>query len=1013
MNGEIGETADAAGAGVERRFLGWDRPALRAAADILCGHYRKEDGTIRLDRAVVVLPGARAGRRLKELLLEGGADQDLVLVPPRVVTVGSLPELLYAPERPLADGVVARRVWAETLRSLPPERLAVVFPRRPDPDALTEWGGLAREVAGLQRDVAGAGLRFRDVAARCGNLHFDDFNRWEVLGQAQTEYEVRLAGLGFSDVDLARIDAPGPALAASAALDRDLWLVGVAQMPGVVRRMVERLAGEGQVVRALVPAPADRADGFDALGCVHPPAWLHAVIPVEDAHLSVQDRPEHQAHEVARTLTAFDGRYAAEEIVVGVPRREVAPYLGESLTDAGAPVHDAAGERVSASGPYRLLAAVADYLDGRSFESLAALTRHPDVGAWLRQHARATDDTTLRDLLAFPDGWLDSLDRFFCEHLPVRLIGGALPGRRGDRHRERVGRLLEHLDDVLGAGPGPARFAGTAGLSVWARAALELLHEVYGARSLDAGDAAHRRLAAALGAIADAAHALRRLPAELDARCTAAAGLRVLLDECGAATIPPDPERAAVELLGWLELHLDDAPVAVVTGVNEPDLPETVSAHAFLPDAVRAQLGLVDNAARYARDAYQLTALLRSRDHVRLIAGRRSAAGDPLRPSRLVLADQPLAVAARIQRFYDPERAPPPLLGDLVFHISSSPRGERSKTNYEIPGPPGGSAGAPPGFVLPPEPVLRAPEPVTRLRVTDFRALLEDPYSFALQRVLDLEPLDDAARELDGRGFGNLAHRVLERFGRSPHASATDPEVVFRALDALLDREAGRRFGRHVHVAVPVQVEQLRARLRRFARWHAGWIADGWEVRSAECATPGEGMAFDVDGEPVYLSARVDRIDYHPATETWAVFDYKTGDTGEDPERTHRKGRGGNKVWVDLQLPLYRRVLPSLQDRDGRPVMAGAPTGPVRLGYLLLPRDLEAETACFADWAAGELEEAEAVARDVVRRLRTEPFRFDRDAPAPRFADPRLEALLGRGQLTAAGDEAAGEEAGP
>ena len=111
-----------------------------------------------------------------------------------------------------------------------------------------------------------------------------------------------------------------------------------------------------------------------------------------------------------------------------------------------------------------------------------------------------------------------------------------------------------------------------------------------------------------------------------------------LLDELSDLSLAPDPDRDAVELLGWLELRLDDAPVAVVTGFNEPILPESVNGHPFLPNSLRERLGLVCNARRYARDAYELTALVHSRERLHVIAGRRSSTGDPLRPSRLAFA---------------------------------------------------------------------------------------------------------------------------------------------------------------------------------------------------------------------------------------------------------------------------------------------------------------------------------------------------------------------------------------
>src|SRR5690606_16318035 len=136
------------------------------------------------------------------------------------------------------------------------------------------------------------------------------------------------------------------------------------------------------------------------------------------------------------------------------------------------------------------------------------------------------------------------------------------------------------------------------------------------------------------------------------------------------------------------------------------------------------------------------------------------------------------------------------------------------------PGPSAAEAGAASRFVLPPEPELRAAVPIGRVRVTAFRHLLADPYGWALGSLLDLAPLDDQARELDGLRFGDLAHEVLERFGRGAEVHSADAGVVAARLDALLDACARERFGERGLPVVRLQVEQLRARLRAFAHWH-------------------------------------------------------------------------------------------------------------------------------------------------------------------------------------------------
>ena len=62
------------------------------------------------------------------------------------------------------------------------------------------------------------------------------------------------------------------------------------------------------------------------------------------------------------------------------------------------------------------------------------------------------------------------------------------------------------------------------------------------------------------------------------------------------------------------------------------------NADAFLPNGLRRQLGMMDNAQRYARDMYALQVMLRTREHVRIVVGKSDANGDPLTPSRLLMA---------------------------------------------------------------------------------------------------------------------------------------------------------------------------------------------------------------------------------------------------------------------------------------------------------------------------------------------------------------------------------------
>ncbi|MCJ7627510.1 MAG: PD-(D/E)XK nuclease family protein, partial [Longimicrobiales bacterium] len=512
------------------------------------------------------------------------------------------------------------------------------------------------------------------------------------------------------------------------------------------------------------------------------------------------------------------------------------------------------------ASPVQLLKAISDYLGGGRFGALANLLRHPDLPVALK-----------------PEMAPEMADTYFERHLPdLVLPGHLLDGPRGAGGLSEIQDRL-HGPEFLG------RLEGTAVLSEWMLRILSLLASVYGERVRDPDPQYHRQLLEASMLIRDAAEALHQLPPALDERCSAHEALRILLGELRDGRIPAEAETAAVEMVGWLELQLDDAPVVLLTGVSDPFLPESVNADPFLPNALRSRLGLEDNRARYARDAYRLTTLVKSTEARVIIAGRRTAAGDPLRPSRLLLTGTDEELAGRIL---------------VLTGADPAADGRRPK----LPTDPVRGAGS--RFRLPPEPHIHLPEIPRPLPVTAFRAILEDPYLWALQRILGLEEPRYDLQELDPMGFGTLAHEILEQFARSPEARSPDPAAIRRRLDTILTRRAERLFGPSPLPTVPLQVEQLRTRLRAFAEWQSGWVEEGWEIFCSEARTPAGGIPFDVDGVPVFLSGRIDRIDRNRTTGAWTVFDFKTGEGGADPAST----RGRDGAWKDLQLPLYRHL---------------------------------------------------------------------------------------------------------
>ena len=194
----------------------------------------------------------------------------------------------------------------------------------------------------------------------------------------------------------------------------------------------------------------------------------------------------------------------------------------------------------------------------------------------------------------------------------------------GTRTGPNSRQLAELLNNVLEPLEGPRRPLGE-----WTGPVCQLLETIFGDRTFS-DDEADQRERQALERIRDALQGQTGIPESLAPATTASAAIRLALMGVSRELLAPESESDAVEMIGWLELPLDDAPMLVVCGMNDGFVPSSLNSDAFLPNGLREVLGLEDNRRRYARDAYALCVLTHSRKSVRFVAGRHDLLGDPL-----------------------------------------------------------------------------------------------------------------------------------------------------------------------------------------------------------------------------------------------------------------------------------------------------------------------------------------------------------------------------------------------
>jgi ATP-dependent helicase/nuclease subunit B len=850
-------------------FLTSDRPLLPQAVEWLAESW---DGTGPLDLSalLVVVPTKQSGRRLREALAERAARHGQAALPPQVTTPEGL--IVVSPAARAASRLQSLVAWIELFQEFEPAEFREVFPLDP-PARNFSWAlRLAEQFVKLQKDLGEGGLRLADVAAKAGD--FPEAARWRQLGELEQRQEARLAALGLGGLQAARISAAAGPQAVAATR------IVVLAVPDPLPLAITALEGLGRSlpVEIGVFARPEERGSFDAWGRPRTASWEKRELHLEAfaQHVTLCADPAAQADRVA--ALAFSYGKPSGRLGVGVTDPEVLPVLEVALARAHFPVFNPEGESRRQDGLHHLLATLAALAEEPSFPAVAALARCPDFMDFLA--ARVDGFSVSR--------WLRGLDELHSRHLPADLAAARLHAPKLPAHAELEPGLaaVEEIRQLL---RGPSFPDGAAGA----------LGAIFAARQLDLARPADAR-------ILDSAEAWRQVVEE----CARLAGTlktaewwELALRLYGAATRTEEKPDGAVELQGWLELLFEDAPHLVVAGCNDGMVPEAVAGDPFLPEGLREKLGLKTNGARLARDAYVLAVLedcRRSGGRLDLLVGKVSAAGDPLRPSRLLLQCSDAELPARVAW--------------LFRDLAAGRPGPSWRRAWQLRPP-------------------RVPAP-TRLRVTAFRDYLQCPFRFYLKHGLKLSTVDLHKAELDAPDFGTLCHSALEAMAGEPSLRASADAAELRDfLHRALEREIHARYGANLTLPLLVQVESARQRLARAADIQAAQRAEGWLIEHAE-------KKISLQIGPIGVDGKIDRIERNERTGQRRVLDYKTADQPVSPLEAHARRLGRNDaevpayarfllrdkewMWKDLQLPLYLEAL-------GR-------EGPVAAGYFNLPK---------------------------------------------------------------------------
>ncbi|MBP6507317.1 MAG: PD-(D/E)XK nuclease family protein [Opitutaceae bacterium] len=895
-------------ANVRRHFLPWDRPLLPQAVAWLAGDWA---GGVPLDLSslLVLVPTKQSGRRLREALAAYAAEKRQAVFPPKVLPLAALIGAEDAAVQ-VASRLESLLAWTEVLQAAEPEEFRAVLPIDPPARNFTWAAGLAREFVRLQDTLAEVGLQLGDVPQKVEPT-FPERERWQQIAILEARQAEKLAALGLRDGQAAKIRQARAAVL-PAGITRVVMIATPDPRPIALTVLAQHAAK--LPVDVLIFAPEGEAAAFDDWGRPQPEGWARRALELADFERNVRlcADPAAQAERVVAVAQSYRGTDGM--LGVGIVDPEILPLAESGLRQAGLASFNPEGRRRHGDGLYQLLAALAGLVRDETFATVEKLARCPDFLRYL--------ETRLGGAFSVAR-FLTKLDGLRADHLPPDL----LEARRHEPEMAELAAVAE-LRAALVTGTFPANAA-------------DVLAEIFRARQLDPAVAAEGALAASAEAWTDVMHEAAEAAGHFQ-QLTMVDWWELALRLYGETVRFEEKPAGAVELQGWLELIWEDAPHLIAAGLNDGQVPEAIVGDPYLPELLRVRLGLKTNAMRFACDAYALQALAAARTpggRLEVFLGKTSAAGDPLRPSRLLLRCADEELPRRIAFLFNP-----------VDTDGVNLPWERA-------------------WQLRP-PQVAAPE---RVAVTALRAWLHCPFRFYLSRVLTLQAVDPAKAELGAMDFGTLCHVALEAMGNDPvMRDCVDAKVLRGFLLEALEAAATQRFGSELTLPLIVQLEAARQRLAQAAAVQAQTRAEGWVIERVE-------WKFKLAVAGLIVSGKIDRIDRHEPSGVIRVLDYKTSDTPVPPAQAHLRGRrknedvpacavlnrgAGEEVWADLQLPLYERAL-----------AAEFPAGQIRCGYFNLPKAVtETEIALWEDYSPELAAAAWSCAEGVARAIRAGEF---------------------------------------
>ena len=566
----------------KRIFIGWDMPLCETVSErILRG---LEAGLADLRGVVIVVPTRQAGYRLRASLPLAAEARGVSLLGPEIKTAS----VLLAPPSPqsLANSAQILAAWDGALAAVKSgEMTAFLGAGEQRVGSAVRRLQTARHLEKLRAELSDGELSIAAVAASGKS---EEAERWADMSELERRFVARLGAAGLSDPVAAKVANAESGKAPDGL--RKIILAATPDPPKLLVALLKNYERQGIEIEILVGAPESESDAFGDWGEPLPEKWRDREQALDESKMFLESTPEAQARRVASILregmpAASAANGARPMVAIGVPDRETIAPLRRELAGVGITVFDPRQKLFSKEPLCRLLNLLPKLAaeSGASYDAVSELLRHPYVLRCFGKNTRRV---------------LSELDAYQSERIPVSLDDiQPEPDEYNDALRAALAALREWRG-ILRAKPLHA-------------ALREVVRDIFSRNDMRVGGAEGAAFQAA-------AETFNEILSEFERGCLPSCPetdvSEILTARLADAKTEPKRLGEALDLEGWLELAWNPAPTLFVTGMNEGFVPDGAVGDVFLPDSLRAALGLRDDNARLARDAFVLAAILAQRE---------------------------------------------------------------------------------------------------------------------------------------------------------------------------------------------------------------------------------------------------------------------------------------------------------------------------------------------------------------------------------------------------------------